>query len=248
MKKHLVWLCFTLVLFCFKVSAQKQTTHIQQLWGAYNNQTRFSEHWGAWLDLHLRTKDDFVEDLSTSIVRAGITYHLNQKVRFTAGYAFVNAFPGDNHPDVSRPEHRPWQQVMWQNPGKRSRFVSYLRLEERFRRKVKDADELADGYNFNYKLRYSTMVNLPLSRNAFAPNTLSVSLNNEIHVNFGKEIVYNYFDQNRFFAGFAYHVNKSDFLQFGYMNLFQQLAAGNQYKMIHAARVYFYHNLDLRKK
>ncbi len=248
MKKHLVWTCCILIAFCVKVSGQKRTTHLQQLWGAYNNQTRFGEHWGLWLDLHLRTKDNFVEDLSTSIVRAGITYHVNDKLRLTAGYAFVNAFPGDNHSEISRPEHRPWQQIMWQTPEKRSRLVNYIRLEERFRRKVKDEDELAEGYNFNYKLRYSTMLNVPLGKKAFAPNTLSVSLNNEVHVNFGKEVVYNYFDQNRFFAGFAYHVNQSDFLQFGYMNLFQQLAAGNQYRMIHAGRVYFYHNLDLRRK
>lgn len=32
---------------------------------------------------------------------------------------------------------------------------------------------------------------------------------------FGKEIVYNYFDRNRFFAGFKANINKHDNLQFG---------------------------------
>ena len=36
-------------------------------------------------------------------------------------------------------------------------------------------------------------------------------------------------------------------VQFGYMNLFQQLPAGNQFKNIHAARVFYFHNLDFRK-
>jgi hypothetical protein len=67
-------------------------------------------------------------------------------------------------------------------------------------------------------------------------------------VNLGKEIVYNYFDQNRFFIGLGYHVNSHDSIQLGYMNVFQQLTVGNRYKDIHAGRVFYFHNLDLRKK
>ena len=244
--KHLAGLFF-MVLACNVAFSQKQTTHIQQAWFGYVNQTRFADRWGIWFDLHLRTKEDFVNDLSTGIVRGGITYFANDRLRFTAGYAYVNFYPADDHPGVSQPEHRPWQQVLWQTPGKKSRLANAIRLEQRYRRKIKDSDELADGYNFNYRARYNTMLTLPLSRKAFAPKTLSLSLNNEIHVNFGKQIINNYFDQNRLFAGFAYHVNAHDYLQFGYMNLFQQLPAGNQYRSFHVARIYFYHNLDLRK-
>lgn len=245
--KYIAWI--VLIVSANTVFAQqKQTTHIQQTWLGYINQTRLSDHWGLWLDLQLRSKEDFVKDLSTSIIRPGITYFANDRLRFTAGYAFVNFFPADDHSGISQPEHRPWQQVYWTMPGKRSRVVNIIRLEERFRRKIKDADELADGYNFNYRVRYNTMLLLPLSKNAFAANTLSVSINNEVMVNFGKQIINNYFDQNRFLLGFAYHVNAKDFLQFGYMNLFQQLPAGNRYKMLHVARVYFYHNIDLRSK
>ncbi len=89
---------------------------------------------------------------------------------------------------------------------------------------------------------------VPLSKKGIQPNTLSFVVNDEVHINFGKQIVYNYFDQNRFFLGFAFQTNKTDNLQFGYMNLFQQLASGNHYKMINAARIFYFHNLDLRKK
>ena len=67
-------------------------------------------------------------------------------------------------------------------------------------------------------------------------------------ISVGKQIVYNHFDQNRFFIGLSYQPNKTDNLQFGYMNVFQQLAAGNKYKSINAARIFYFHNLDLRKK
>ena len=83
-------------------------------------------------------------------------------------------------------------------------------------------------------------------KKAFAPGTFSFIVNDEVHINAGKEITYNYFDQNRFFTGFAYHLNAHDNIQVGYMNMFQQLAAGNRYRMIHVARLFYFHNLDLR--
>jgi hypothetical protein len=235
-------------LNCTTLHAQKQLTHMQQLWGGYINQTRISNHWGLWLDLHLRTKDDFFKDLSTGIARTGITYYINDRLRLTAGYAYANSFPADDHSGVSQPEHRPWQQFYWQIPAKRVRLMNYIRLEERFRRRIKNSEELGDGYQFNYRARYNTMLFIPLGRLPFARNTLSVSLNEEVQLNFGKEIVYNTFDQNRLLAGFAYHTTERDYLQFGYMNIYQQQASGNKYRLLHVARIYYYHNLDLRKK
>jgi hypothetical protein len=73
-------------------------------------------------------------------------------------------------------------------------------------------------------------------------------VNDEVHINFGKQIVNNYFDQNRFFLGLKYQTGEHSNLQVGYMNLFQQLAAGNKYRDINAFRFFFFQNLDLRKK
>jgi Protein of unknown function (DUF2490) len=230
---------------CFGQS--KHTEHLNQVWLGYFNQTRFSNRWGAWVDLHLRTKEDFFSHLSQTIFRGGVTYYLNDDTKLTAGYAYVTIYPADNHANVSQPEHRPWQQVQWHTRYKKLRLMQWFRLDERFRRKILNNDELAPGYSFNFKLRYNFFAMFPLGKKYFQPKSLSFVLNNEVHINFGKQIVYNYFDQNRFFLGLAYHVNKQDNLQFGYMNVFQQLAAGNQYKSINAARIFYFHNLDLRK-
>jgi hypothetical protein len=236
-------------VFLFSVAhSQKQTQNVNQVWMGYANQTRFSDKWGIWAEAQLRTKEDFVDDLSLGMIRAGLTYYLNDDTKLTAGYAFINHFPGDNHQNISQPEHRPWQQIQWHTKYTKLRLMQWIRLDERFRRKVLNNDELADGYNFNFRARYNILALFPLSRNRFQPKSLSLVLNDEVHVNFGKEIVYNYFDQNRFFLGFAYQVNKHDNIQFGYMNIFQQLGAGNRYRSTHAARVFYFHNLDLRKK
>ena len=240
-----------LVLFSLKLnllSQTKQTETIRQTWFGYFNQTRFSNKWGAWTDIHLRTKEDFFSDLSQSIIRLGFTYYLNDDTKLTAGYAYVSHYPADNHKNVTMPEHRSWQQLQWHSKYSKLRLMQWFRLEERFRRKILNDDELAEGYNFNFRARYNFFLMVPVSKNKFQPKSLSFVVNDEMHINFGKQIVYNYFDQNRFFLGLAYHVNKQDNLQVGYMNVFQQLASGNKYRSNHVARVFYFHNLDLRKK
>jgi hypothetical protein len=234
--------CLLILPLCAShVTAQtKNTAHISQVWVGYFNQTRLSSRWGLWADIQLRTKENFTDNLSQSLNRLGLTYYLSDNTKLTLGYAFINYFPGDNHANISQPEHRIWQQIQWHNKYPRLRLMQWFRLEEKFKHKVLDNDHLADGYAYSWKLRYNFFLNAPLGKKAFAPGTLSFVLNDEVHVNFGKEIVYNYFDQNRFFIGFSYHTNASDNIQFGYMNLFQQLPAGNSYKDIHAARIFIF--------
>ncbi len=241
---------FTVLLITMSVVAlsQKTATSVQQVWVAYFNQLRLSDKLGIWGDFHLRTKENFVTDFSQGIARLGITYYVKDNTKLTAGYAYVNIFPAAGHQNISQPEHRPWQQIQWHTNYPRLRMAQYLRLEERFRRKIKDDDELVPGYNFNYRTRYNLLLMTPLGSKAFAPNTLSFVVNDEVHTNFGKQVVYNTFDQNRFFLGLVYHTNKHDNIQLGYMNVFQQLPAGNVYRSIHAIRLFYFQNLDLRKK
>ncbi|MEO6453722.1 MAG: DUF2490 domain-containing protein [Ginsengibacter sp.] len=246
------------IIFCFVIMMssialvycqnQKSTEHLRQLWFGYFNQTRLSDKWGTWLDLHLRTKEDFTNDLSQSIVRAGLTYYFKDAAKLTVGYAYVNHFPADNHKEISQPEHRTWQQIQWHTKYGKQRMMQWIRLEEKFRHKILNDSTLADGYSFNYKIRYNVSYEVPLSKKGIVPNALSFIANDELHINFGKQIIYNYFDQNRFFMGLKYQVNAHDNLQFGYMNLFQQLTAGSRYKNINTIRIFYFHNPDMRRK
>jgi len=248
MKRTLLLVC--LHIFCSHLllaQTAKNTENINQAWLGYFNQSRLTNRWGVWTDLQLRTKENFTSNFSQSIFRFGITYYIDNTTKFTAGYARVFLYPGDNHKAITQPEHRPWQQLQWHTAFKKTRLMQWIRLDERFRRKIANDSTLADGYNFNWRLRYNIWCEVPLCRNGIQPGSLSFILNDELHVNFGKEIVYNYFDQNRFFAGLKYQFSPASNLQFGYMNVFQQLPAGNKYKNINGIRLFFFQNFDLRK-
>lgn len=247
MKRKLTGIIFITLFWLPALAQTKSASSAQQVWLGYFNQTRIGTKWGFWFDAQLRTKDDFFEDLSVSIFRPGFTYYVNEALKLTAGDSYIRFHPQDQF-KVARPEHRPWQQVQWHTRYGRNRTMQYLRLEERFRRKIAPDSTLADGNNFNFRLRYNFLWQIPLSKGELTKGSFSLILNNEIHIAFGKEVVYNYFDQNRFFGGLSLQTNARDNLQFGYLNVFQQLPAGNRYRSTHAARIAYFHNLDLRKK
>ena len=126
--------------------------------------------------------------------------------------------------------------------------MQWFRLEERYRQKVVNDSTLGNGYNFNWRLRYNFWYEVPFVKDGSQPKSVSLIVNDELHISFGKEVVYNYFDQNRFFLGVKYQLSKSSNIQVGYTNVFQQLAAGNRYRSMNGARVFFFQNFDLRKK
>lgn len=226
----------------------RQTTEEEQVWLAYFNQTRLTEKWGLWLDVHFRTTEHFIKEPSKAIGRLGLMYYLNDDLKLTNAYAFINHFPEDGHANVSQPEHRIWHQLQLHTKYGKVRTMQWLRLEERFRRNIKNDNKLADGYRFDWRIRGNFLLNIPLSKKGIVPHSFSAIVNDEIFVNLSKNNVYNIFDQNRFFVGLAYNFNTHANLQFGYMNVYQQLAAGNKYKNINSFRIFFFQNLDLRKK
>ena len=86
---------------------------------------------------------------------------------------------------------------------------------------------------------------IPISKKGIVPYSWSFVVNDEVLINFGKEIVNNYFDQNRLFFGFKYQVSDHSNLQVGYMNLFQQFGSGNKSRDINVIRFFYFQNLTL---
>lgn len=249
MKKNFTFLVVLLVCY-LHMSAQtvaKNVSHQSQIWVGYFNQTRFSNKWGMWTDVHLRTKENLADNFSQLMFRVGATYYIDNHTKLTAGYTYVNYYPADNHPTQTQVEHRPWQQLQWHTQYGKKRLGQWIRFEQRFRQKA-IGGVLTNDYSFNYRVRYNFSYNIPLSKKGLVANTWSVVLNDEIHLNLGKEIVNNTFDQNRMFAGLAYQFTPQDIVQFGYMNIFQQQSGVNQYRSVDVLRLFYFQNLDLRSK
>lgn len=107
-----------------------------------------------------------------------------------------------------------------------------------------------DDFRFDLRLRSNLLFNFPLSKKGIAPKTFSAVLNDEIFINFrnSRNPTYFPFDQNRFFAGLSYTITSHSNLQFGYMNVYQQITVGTKYKSTDAIRLFYFQNLDLREK
>jgi len=216
----------------------------EQTWFGYFNQTRFTKRSGMWVDLHFRLTNNFVEQINLSIIRAGYTYYLRDQVRLTAGYAYATQY-GLNEGVPDSPEHRPWQQIQWIEKKKGFNMMQAFRVEERFRSEIEN-NSLTGDYDFNWRFRYSISFIIPLKGHEVNAKTPFLFFNDDLLVNAGKNIVYNYFDQNRLIAGLGYQITSHLNAQVGYMYVFQQLPAGNAYANIHAIRLFVFQNIDLR--
>ncbi len=238
-----------LCLLTFKTGfAQTKTSQaLQQVWLGYFNNSRINSKWGFVFDMHVRTGDHFLNNYSQAILRGGISYYINDRTRLTFGDTYSVYFSADDRNMVSEKEHRPWQQLQWQKVYAALRTTQALRIEERFRRKVMPGAGLHNVTNFNLRFRYNFSLQVPLAKVKFRKGSFSFVVTDEINFNAGEQIVYNWFDQNRFFAGFNYHVTKDDNLQLGYMNVQQHSGTEPAFRTRHVARVYFIHNIDYRK-
>jgi hypothetical protein len=251
MSKTAIWnlVLLPLLFISSVVFGQALEKHIhdrEQLWFGYFNQTRFSNKWGMWVDVHYRITDNFVDRPFQFLFRPAVTYFIKDNLRLNVGYTLANHFPARGL-KTTRVEHRAWQQIWWNQKYPGLTTLQWLRFEQRFNEKVV-ADEKLDGYKYTFRVRYNFSFFLPLKGKEMAPKTPFAAIMNEVFLNFGDKVVFNTFDQNRLFAGFGYQCSSHLNAQLGYMNIYQQEGSGNNYFSTHTIRLFVFHALDLRNK
>lgn len=241
MIRFLLSLSLACIFITSNAQDKKEFEQRQMTWFGYFNQTRFTDKSGLWTDLHLRLNDDFMNEVHAVLGRVAYIYYFNDKARLDVGYAYQNQ-PGHNGTtDVV--EHRPWQQIQWFEKKSWFSMMQWIRLEQRYRA-VGNED-----FSFSsHRARYNISFSIPLTKKEMGPKTPFLFINNEVFINFGKNVINNYFDQNRFFIGGGYQFTDHLNVQFGYMNVFQQLPAGNQFVNTDAIRLFLFHSIDLRHK
>jgi hypothetical protein len=236
-----------LLLFLWVVSFSTAYSNTdKQLWFGFVHQARLTKHWGYWIDIHHRTKNDFLKNLHVELFRAGGTYFINDQWRISLGYAFISQFPSLTNQSFVRLEHRPWQQVFHAVTIKQFRITQYLRNEQRLLQKT-SGEKIVDGYVFRDRLRYSIMLHFLFNKSkSFKQNSIGAVVVNEVFVNAYSSDKVSIYDQNRAFGGLFYNLTDALQLHAGYMNVFSKTPKGNE--VIHAVRLFAFYTVDLRKK
>lgn len=230
----------------FAQSPGKEVTHQQLVWFSYANTLKFNHKWSLTSEVHERR---FVNPNRQHqfLVRAQGRYVLGENWKAETGFMYFLQSPND--PKATErlvvPELRPHIQLSYEQSFGRINMTHRYRAEKRFFRNTSNG-ELAPGYNTNYRFRYKLGIAYRLTELHDRPLKLEVT--DEIHVNAGKKILYNRFDQNRLYAGLSYAILDNLEIAAGYLNWFQQRATGNQFYNRHIVQLAVSHTIDLSDK
>ncbi len=226
----------------------------------------FDKQTGVWLGLytkykigknlyyygeyHLRRRDNFIDNMAQIYLRFGLSYIVNDKLEVTGGivtpfYWAPEADYGelDNVDNVVN-QFRFWQQFLFIQSVGRLKIYHQIRTEQRWKRDY----IVGSPFKLTHRFRYKFMTYIPINKPKLQEKTLFFSGYNEIFIQAGKPITYNYFEDNRLFLGLGYFINDKIQLQGGYMKSIQQRDSGIKYYDRDIIRFSIYHNLDFTKK
>lgn len=236
---------FLILALPLAVSGQTEKVVQQkvQTWISINTVTKFTEHWAVSADAHLRT-EDFLGENNFYFLRGGITYIPNKTMSLTTGYAHMWLAPSNKDWTTYADENRLYQQAILNTKVGNVGMMQRLRFEQRWQEKIVNNQETND-FRFTNRIRYLLSFSIPVFENKKMPLLV---ISDEILLHFGKEVIYNTFDQNRFFIGIKQAIDPKCSFDFGYMNVYQQKYSGYQYDMNHTIRLFFYLNASIKKK
>ncbi|WP_281239123.1 DUF2490 domain-containing protein [Flavobacterium praedii] len=238
MKNALKILALVLPVLMFSQTTPKKVINEQiQTWVSINTVTKLSEHWGVVADAHIRENELF-DSNNFYFLRGGVAYFPNSSVTLVTGYAHMWLAPTKDGWSTYADENRIYQQAQLITKVGKVSILQRLRNEQRWQEKLVN-DEPTGKNRFTDRVRYLASFTIPVFSNKKLP---SLVLSDEILIHFGKEVVYNTFDQNRLFIGIRQNINSKLSYDFGYMNVYQQKYSGYQYDMNHTLRLFFYLN------
>ena len=226
-----------------QAQATKTVNEQSQAWVSINGTIKLHKKWGMIADLHMR-RNNFFADPSFYFVRTGVDYWITENITAVLGYGrmwVAPAKPAWQHFGV---ENRLYQQLQMVSKVGKISLMNRLRNEQRWQEKIVD-DKSTHENKFTDRIRYLLSMTIPVFKDHKLP---SFVLSDELAIQFGKEVVYNTFEQNRVFIGIKQPVCKALSFDLGYMVLYQQKASGYQYDKNNTFRWFFYYTPDFRKK
>ncbi len=225
----------------YPLQAQTKQVNTQyQSWFSVNSTLKISPQWGIIADVHTR-RNHFLADNNFYFARAGFQYSVDKNLSVAAGYGHFWGYPGTKDWHTIAHENRIYQQVQLSSKWKNVAILQRLRNEQRWQQKIVN-DAFTGQLRFTDRVRYLLSFTIPVFKNKKLP---ALALANEVCLQSGKEIVYNTFDQNRFFIGIREQLRPDLSFDMGYMRVYQQKRSGYEFDRNHTFRLFFYYSPQL---
>lgn len=237
-------ICFSFLCFVniALYAQQKRVSSQNQAWVGFIHNAKLNSKWGYTADVHVR-RNNFLSAPSFSVLRAGITYYVTDQLTFTNGYAHLWLSPNNTNYKAVVNENRIYQQIQLQSHVNKVLLLHRIRNEQRWQDKVSN-DIATDTINFSNRIRYLLNITIPIFKNKNLP---SLVLADELMFQLGKHIVYNTFDQNRWYIGIKQSLAKELSVDLGYMGLYQQRENGYEYINNHTLRLFIFYTPNFSK-
>jgi hypothetical protein len=211
-----VTLLMAMISFSAMSQAHAKEVNTQaQSWFSVNSTMRLNNKFGIIADVHMR-RNDFLGEEGFYFVRLGANYWIRENLTVTAGYAHMWAAPANQSWQHFSQERRTYQQLQLNSGLGKIKILQRLRNEQRWQEKIVD-DHFINKYKFTDRTRYLLSLTIPLFKNTGLPQLV---IADELAIQFGPEVVYNTFDQNRLFAGIRQQLSKTLSFDFGYMRVY----------------------------
>jgi hypothetical protein len=215
----------------------------------YFGNHKFSDRLGWHAEAQWRRHDVIADDQQV-LLRTGLDYYTKTNNRFTLGYAFVQTYPyGEFAVANAFPEHRTWQQFLTTQSFGGARLAHRFRLEQRWLGST--ATSSMQGGRYENRVRYMAKLTVPLTNEGKVP--VFLALYDEVMINFGKEVAYNIFDQNRVYAALGFTLSPAMKLEAGYLYQLVQLrsldgALRNRIENNHTLQIGLFSTISFVKK
>ncbi|MDN3690431.1 DUF2490 domain-containing protein [Cyclobacterium jeungdonense] len=229
---------------------EKKYTRQSGLWLGMYTKYKIGEKLFYYGEYHMRRRDHLINNMAQIYLRFGLSYLVNEKFEVTGGivtpfyWAPEGQYSDEEQIDKVVNQFRFWQQFLFIQSMGRVKIYHQIRIEQRWKR-----DYIIDSpFKLTHRMRYKISTYIPLNKPKLQDKTLFFSGYNEIFIQAGKPVLYNYFEDNRLFLGLGYVINENFQLQAGYMKSIQQRERGFDLNNRDIIRFSVYHNLDFTKR
>lgn len=228
------------IFMVFSLSIAQKTISKQHLiWTRYDVQLKLGDQW---------TIQEEIEDRAyyipwkqhQFIARTQILYKFHQNWTTGLGFSyFLQSLPQD--PYIKEIEHKTELRPHLALSNK-FKINEKFSIDNRYWSEFRIFEESKGKFTYgNVRLRYHVKLNYQ------ALKKLQVSIFNEVHINIGKKINYNIFDQNRIGLSVNYYPIKNLGLELSYFHWYQQRASGVDFYSRHILRFTVHHIIKVKK-